>query len=70
MNDSKDIKLAPIFHQMVFSAWIRRTLDKLSLGYYDYNKKSYNPPILNHEKHLGKASKIYNRFQNIIDMYW
>jgi hypothetical protein len=66
----KDIQSAPVFHQMVFSAWIRRTVDRLKNGYRDYNTGVYYFPVANPEKHLGKASKIYNRFKNIIDMYW
>ena len=73
MSNIINIENAPVFHKMVVSAWIRRTLDHVSgAKYVNHVGNSYRlqPPTINPEKHLGKASIIYKRFKNIIDKYW
>lgn len=55
------------FEKMVVHAWLRRVNHYHELGKQDYNTGRYQHPIVNQEKHLGKAWKIYRRYHNIID---
>ena len=55
------------FEKMVVHAWLRRTNHYQEFGRYDYNTGRNILPVINTEKHLGKAWKIYNRWHNILD---
>ena len=67
-----DILSLPRFEQMVCMAWVRRSLDHIENGKYTVAPKPYSamilvPPLINPEKHLGKAARIYERWWKIID---
>lgn len=55
------------FEKMVVQAWLRRLNHYHEFGERDWDTGIYTPPVINREKHLGKAWKIYRRYHNIID---